>query len=256
LSATEAADFNLPMTWHSLTASEIHHIPLFGEDMVKTFDDCKSYFLLKLLLLPYITWLDHSILECLALSSQNTVAKNILEQFTSSTDYTKPITSYPIPSPSQLMIPLDGSDYTLVATQCDFEFKSLVLQNVVDIRNVLVKLWQITPHAIQLTAVHEQERLLYWMIPKSVAGLIASRTPDIQYELWENGIVMCAIFPVDFFSLCYTEIKPGPFSLLNFKVYVSVMYCLQVAHFYFVHAVFPADQYALFSVQMLIEKFC
>ena len=172
------------MTWHSLMASETHQIPLFGEKLVKKFDNCKSYFLLKLLFLPYITWLDHSILERLVLSSQNTVAKNILEQFTSSINYSLPVISYPIPSPSQLMIPLDGSEYTLVATQCDFEFSSVVLQKVVDIKSALTELWQITPHAIQLTAVHIQESLLYWLIPKSVVGLIADRTPRIQYELW------------------------------------------------------------------------
>ena len=208
------------MMWHSLMASENHHIPLFSEKLLKKFDDFKSYYLLKVLLLPYVTWLDHSILQRLVHSSQSMVAKNVLEDFTSSIDYTQPITSYPIPSPSQLMIPLNGSDYTLVATQCDFEFKSLVLQKVVDLRSVSIELWEITPHAIQLTAAHEQERLLYWMIPKSVAGLIADRMPYIQYKLWKNGIILCTVFPVDFFSLdCnQTFMKSGPFSLLHTQV--------------------------------------
>ena len=208
------------MGLHSLNASETHHIPLFGEELLKKIDQCKSYLLLKLLLLPYITWLDYSILQHLVLFSQSKAAERILDDFIFSIDYTQPITSYPIPSPSQLMIPLDGSDYTLVATQCEFEFNSLVLQKVVDVRNVLIEQWQITPHAVQLTAVHVQERLLYWMIPKCVVELIADRTPHIQYKLWKSRIVMCAIFPVNFSSLDYPEsaVKSGPFSLLNSEV--------------------------------------
>ena len=201
-------------------ASETHCISLFSEEFLKKFDIHKSYLLLKVLLFPYMTWLDHSILQHLVQSSQSVEAKNILKDFISSINYSLPITSYPIASPSQLMIPLDGSDYTLVATQCEFEFKSLALQKVVDVRNVLIDQWQITPHAIQLTAVHDQEKLLYWMMPKSVAELIANRTPDIQYKLWTYGIVMCTIFQVDIFSCGYTEVvtKPGAFSLLNTKV--------------------------------------
>ena len=208
------------MGLHSLNASETHHIPLFGEELLKKIDQCKSYLLLKVLLLPYITWLDYSILQHLVLFSQSKSAERILDDFIFSINYTLPITSYPIPSPSQMMIPLDGSDYTLVATQCEFECNSLVLQKVVDVRNVLIEQWQITPHAIQLTAVHEQERLLYWMIPKCVAELISGRTPHIQYELWKNGIVMCTILPVNFSSHDYPEstAKLGPFSLLNSEV--------------------------------------
>ena len=210
----------MPIRWHSLNASETHNIPLFGEELLKKIDQCKSYFLLKVLLLPYITWLDHSILQHLVLCSQSKAAERILDDFIFSIDYTQPITSYPIPSPSQLMIPLDGSNYTLVATQCEFEFSSLALEKVVHVRDVLIELWEITPHAIQLTAVHIQERLLYWMIPKCVAGLIADRTPLIQYKLWKNRIVMCTIFPVNFSSPGYPEsaAKSGPFSLLNSEV--------------------------------------
>ena len=208
------------MGLHSLNASETHHIPLFGEELLKKIDQSKSYLLLKVLLLPYITWLDHSILQHLVLFSQSKVAERILDDFIFSIDYAQPITSYPIPSPSQLMIPLDGNDYTLVATRCEFEFNSLVLQKVVDVRSVLIEQWQITPHAIQLNAVHVQERLLYWMIPKCVAELIADKIPHIQYELWKNGIVMCTIFPVNFSSPGYPEsaAKSGPFSLLNSEV--------------------------------------
>jgi len=218
------------MICHSLMASETHRIPLFSEKLVKKLDKWISCFLLKVLLLPCVTWLDHSVLQRLVQSSQNLAAKNILEDFISSIDYSVLITSYSIASPSQLMIPTDGSDYILVATQCDFEFESLVLKKVVAVRDVLIEQWQITPHAIQLTAVHIQEKLLYWMVPKSVAGLIADRTPSIQYNLWKNNIVMSTIFPVDTFSN-KTVIKFGPFSLLNStKVRNVVVMCSYCVH--------------------------
>ena len=216
------------MIWHSLMASEVHHIPLFSEALLKKFDHCKSYILLKILVLPYISWLDHSLIQWFVLSSQSTIAKKILNTFDESIDCKKLLLSYPIPAPSQLMIPLDGSDYTLVATKCDFDFTQATLQKIIDIRNDLVKLWEITQHAVQLTAIHIQERYFYWMIPRSVAKLIANKTPQIQYELLKNGIIMCSIFPMDFCSH-YSEatvIESGPFCLLHMKVLCMTSYCL------------------------------
>jgi len=217
---SQIPNLNLLMIYQSLRASEVHCIPLFSEKMVEKINNCKSLLLHKVLLLPYITWLDHSILQCLVESSQNMEANNILKDFISSIDYSQLITSYPIASTSRLMIPLDDNDYTLVATKCEFEFKNMLLEKVVDIRNVLIHQWKITPYAIQFVAVHVQERLLYWMIPKSVAGQIADRTPDIHSKLWKSGIVTCTIFPVDFFLIHYDEaaFKSDPFSFLSSKV--------------------------------------
>ena len=229
-STSDEPTFNLPMTLQNLMASEVHHIPLFAGTLLKKFDTYKSFILLKILLLPYISWLDHSLIRQLVLSSQRTIAKKILDTFDGSIDYEQSLLSYPIPAPSQLMIPLDGSDYTLVATKWDFDFRLATLQKVVDIRNDLIKLWEITQHAVQLTAIDIQERYLYWMIPKSVTKLIADKIPRIQYELWKNGIIMCSIFPVDFYSHYHeaTVIESGPFCLLHTKVLCMTSYVCTV----------------------------
>ena len=225
LSSSDVLTFNLSMTLQGLMASEVHHIPFFSEAMLKSYDSCKSYFLLQILILPYITWLDHSLLRRLVSSSKSMVAKKILDAFDESVDYKQSLSTYPIPAPSQMMIPLDGCDYTLIATKCDFDFENAMLQKVVDIKNVLKDLWEITQHAIQLTAMHIQERYLYWMIPKSVVELIAEKTPQIQYELWRNEITMCSIFPSDFYSCCRvtTVIEPGAFCLLHTEVVCEVL---------------------------------
>ena len=204
----------------SLMASETHRISLFSERLLSLFSDCNSYLLLKAILLPFMTWLDHSILKKLVSASNCTWAMDMLNQFDSSIDYSQPITSYPIPSPSQLMIPLDGSDYTLVATKCNSNFEEKTLQIIVDIRDLLTKKWEITTHAIQLVGIHIKYGVLYWMIPRSVVSLIEENLVHVQYELWKNGIAMTSIFPSSPFMVenDMMFMKSSPFSLLISKV--------------------------------------
>jgi len=142
-----------------------------------------------------MTWLDHSILTHLVLVSQCEIAAELLQQFESLIDYTQPITSYPIPAPSQLMIPLDDSDYTLVATICDYCLEEETLQRIVDIKGLLVEKWEITDHALQLMAMHITQRILYWMIPKCVASMVEDKINDNAHYDHELCQIM-TVFPL------------------------------------------------------------
>ena len=90
--------------------------PLFTKHWLRKI---KSLFLFKIYLLPFITWLDYSILKKLVMSSGSQDALKLLNLF----DYKihsyciQPIGSFPIPPPSQLTIPLDDSEYTLLAME-------------------------------------------------------------------------------------------------------------------------------------------
>ena len=218
LSATEKLSFDLIGK-----CSDIN--PLFAEQWLKSIGDYKSLYFFKVYLLPFITWLDYSILKELVAASGSEDAQQLLNLFDSkiSSYSNQPITSFPILSPSQLMIPLDDSGYTLLAMKfCppsggDSTQGVMTLQDVMDIKLIMKYKWVIRSHeihSIQLAAVHTKLQLLYWMIPKNLVEVIESNlAPD-----WKSGITMMAVLPVNFYKLedNSSEKLEGPFSLLNF----------------------------------------
>ena len=183
--------------------------------------DCKSLFLFKIYLLPLITLFDHSILKDLVEASGSNSAKQLLDLFDSKVNSycNEPITSFPIPYPSQLMLPLDDSEYTILSMKFRPPYRSNVtqgifLRDVVNIKQTMKLKWKIRTHDIQLVAVHARLELLYWMIPKFLVELIEG---DLVHD-WKSGIVMIAVLPANFQSLedKYNEKIEGPFSSLNY----------------------------------------
>ena len=195
--------------------------PLFTEQWLKKVE---SLFLFKIYLLPFITWLDHFILNELVVASGSEDAQQLLNLFDSKINsyYSQPITSFPILSPSQLMIPLDDSEYTLLAmkfchpSRGDSTQGMIILQDVMDIKLIMKHKWEMSSHeihSIQLAAVHTKFELLYWMIPKYLVKVIKNNLVHV----WKSEIIVMAVLPANFHSLeDNSEILKGPFSSLNF----------------------------------------
>jgi len=217
LSAADKLLYNLTEECQKLMASSMHEVSLFNEQFLKKLNNVSSYFMLKLILLPFMSWLDHSVLWQLVLASKNEVAMRLLKQFNSLIDYTRPFISYPIPAPSQLMIPLDDSDYTLMTTKCDCNLEEVSLQRIADMKALLISKLEITDHAMQLMAVHINQKTLYWMIPKCILSNLKDKLnyDSIQYNLRKGGIIMSTVFPVRFHlsEKNTTLTKPGIFSI-------------------------------------------
>ena len=217
LPATDKISFEIVTKCHSLMASETHNIPLFAEPFLSKLVSCKSIFLLKVLLLPFLSWFDHSILK--ELTSDDDSVTDLLTQFDSLIDTNKPITAYPIPTLTEMMIPLDDR-FTVVATKSSRNLESGSLKEIVYIKAVLIEHWEITEHAIQLIAVCNKLNYLYWIVPKCVVSVIAnlSHSYEIQCKLWERGITITAILP-DIFTddhvIMQQLITGGPFSVLG-----------------------------------------
>ena len=198
LSATEKFSFDLIGKCNDINSS------FMGKWCNEIFD-CKSLFLFKIYLLPLITWLDHSILNDLVVASGSYKARYLLDLFDSKINsyYNKPITLFPIPHPSQLMLPLNDSDYTILSikfrppSRGDATQGIIFLQDVMDIKLTMKRKWAIRNHDIQLVAVNARLELLYWMIPKFLVELIER---DLVFD-WRSGIVMMAILPANFQSL-------------------------------------------------------
>ena len=101
----------------TLMASDVHQIPLFTSEFMNKLINCTYPFVFKMYLLPYISWFDCSILRQLINFGSNKKALKVVNHFIDSLDYNKPITSYDVPEFSQLVIPLDDSQHTLLVTK-------------------------------------------------------------------------------------------------------------------------------------------
>ena len=215
LSAADNISFNFANKCRSLMASDTHNIPLFTESFVNKLVNCKSVFLLKALLLPFLSWFDHSILKELA--SESDSVTDLLTQFDSLVDTDKPISEYPIPALSQMMIPLDDR-FTIVATKSFCNLENSNLKDIMNIKAALIGQWEITDHAIQLIAICNKLNYLYWTVPKCVHIIThSSHNYEIQHKLWQKGITMTAVLP-DLYSddlNIKEQFTGGPFSVLT-----------------------------------------
>ena len=172
--------------------------------------------------MPFVTWLDHSILNKLVEASSSEDAQQLLNLFDSKINsyWIQPITSFPIPPPSQLMIPLDDSEYVLLAMKICLTSQDdtrIVLEDVIDIKLTLKCQWQIHRHdscRFQLVAVNTKLRFLFWIIPKYYVKMVNS---NLVHE-WRSGIIKTTVLPANFYIGDSNKEKfKGPFSsLLDF----------------------------------------
>ena len=206
---------------HTLMASDVHNIKLFTDNFIKKLSKCSHSGLLKIYLLPFITWLDNTILIKLATVYEKVSVLDALElfgKFTKIIDDTEPIKSYPIPTFSQLIIPLDDSEYTIVAVKTFQDCSELILKDIVDVKEFLKSHWELTPHALQLAAIDYHYNYMYWMIPKQVQYLVENRMNQEQHELWSKGIIQIVLLPSNFFSAnnCFNQqVINNPFNFYH-----------------------------------------
>ena len=210
----------------ALMASEIHNIKLFTDSFIKKLLKCSQSNLLKVYLLPFITWLDNTILRELVTAYEKVDSLEMFCKFNCIIDYNQPITSYPIPTFSQLIIPLDDSEYTIIASKTIQNCEELILKDVVDVKEFLQSHWELTDHAIQLVAVDYFTNFIYWMIPKQVQPLVENKLNYEQHELWHGGIVMAIILQNDYFSADNDQqMLNNPFNLSNHLLQDSIKVC-------------------------------
>ena len=183
----------------TMMASDVHKIPLFTSDFMNKLSNCTYPFIFSIYLLPFMNWFDHSILKELVKSS-NKEALKCIDQFVLDVDYNKPIAACPIPEFSQLVIPLDNSDYTLLATKSVKSFNELTLKDLADIKRLLVQRLEITNHAVLLTGLNNTSYCIYWLIPSQIRPLVKDKINQDQLKLWDKGIVLMMLLPVDFFA--------------------------------------------------------
>jgi len=148
---------------------------------MKKLFNCSNFNLLKFYLLPFNTWLDNTILIELAKSYENIDLLKQFCKFISVIDESEPITSYPVPTYSQLIVPLDDSEYTIIAIKTFQNCSKLVLKDIKDVQEILISNWELTAHAINLAAIDYSHNFIYWMIPKQVQQLVLDKLSNGLY---------------------------------------------------------------------------
>ena len=184
----------------TLMASAIHHIPLFTSEFMKKLISCTYPFIFKMYLLPYMNWFDCSLLKQLVILADNKEAILMVNEFVNSLDYSKPVTSYHIPEVSQLLIPLDSSDYTLLVTIHAKSIDELTLQDMLDIKKALISTLEILDYAVQLSAIHIKSSCVYWLIPNKLQSLIEGKFNQYQLKLFDEGIIFIKLLSIKFLS--------------------------------------------------------
>ena len=207
-----------------LRASNADQISLFDSDFMRKLRNLPHPFILKLYLLPFMTWFDHSILRVLVDSSGNKEAIQLVDQFDSCLDYNQPIAFYDVPEYSQLTLPCKGnkSEFTLLVTKYLKSHNEIMLLDLLNVKKELTIKWEITDHSIHLVAMHSKFSYFYWLIPRKLQPLIEDKLRQDQHELWDKGITSIALLPDNYLSDDCIECKVGcKFNFMEYNAEVA-----------------------------------
>ena len=197
----------------SLMASHEHDIALFSTDYLSSLKECNETPKILQRLSPYYKWSDHSVLYALVQACNNPEASKLLQLFDSQVDLTVPITEYPVPQPIPSMAPYDTSTQTVLAVKLNTELSKMSLQQVITLRCLIQKNFEITEHSLQLMAAKCDSTILYWMIPKSISHLISSKIIQ-DSSLDGDRVQEVCVYPGTLFVRA-DILKLGSLSFLN-----------------------------------------
>ena len=197
----------------SLMASCEHGITLFSTEYLSSLKECNETPEILQRLSPYYKWSDHSVLHALVQACNNPEAAMLLQQFDSQVDLSLPITEYPVPQPIPSMAPYDTSTHTVLAVKLNAELSKFSLQQVITLRCLIQKNFEITEHSLQLMAAKRSSTILYWMIPKIISHLISSKIMQ-DSSLYGDRVQEVCVYPGTLFVRADT-LKLGSLSFLN-----------------------------------------
>ena len=196
----------------SLMASHEHDISLFSTEYLSSLKEYSQISTILQRLSPFFNWSDHSVLHELVKACNNHEAAELLQQFDSHVDMSLPITEYPVPQPIPSMAPYDSSMQTVLAVKLNSELSKFSLQQVIELRGLIQKNFQITEHCLQLMATKRSSTILYWMITKHVSHLISSKIMQ-DPSLHGDRVQEVCIYPGTLFFA--NTLKVGSLSFLN-----------------------------------------
>ena len=197
----------------SLMASHEHDISLFSTEYLSSLKECNQMSAILQRLNPCFNWSDHSVIHELVKVCNNLEATELLQQFDSQVDLSLPITEYPVPQPTPSMAPYNTAMQTVLAVKLNTELSKFSLQQVIKLRCLIQKRFQITEHCLQLMATKRSSTVLYWMITKCVSHLITSKIMQ-DPSLHDSRVQEVCVYPGTLFVNVST-LKVGSLSFLS-----------------------------------------
>ena len=219
----------------NLKASEAHNISLFSDEYLQKMNKCNFLPTFIQILSPFCTWSDHSVLTAVVNACDNLEAAMLLQQFDSQLDLSLPIIEYPVPQPVPSMAPYDNGTHTELAVKLNTELSKFSLQQVVKLRCLIQKHYQISEHSLQLQAAKSSSTILYWVVPKCITHLISSQIMQ-DPSLCEKKVEEISIYPGTLFVNAST-LKLGSLSFLNQINEMVSLHCLPSSMFIYVYMI-------------------
>ena len=200
--------------FRGLMASGAHNIHLVSdEEYLQSLNECKFAPEMLQKLSPFFTWSDHSVLTAVVKACDKAEADSLLQQFDSHVDLSLPITEYPVPQPIPSMAPYNTSTQTVLAVKVNTELNKFSFQQVIELRHLIQKNFEITGHSLQLLAAKSSSTILYWIIPKCIGHLINSKIMQ-DHSLHASRVEELSIYPGTLF-VKVSNLNLGSLSFLS-----------------------------------------
>ena len=194
---------------------------LFSENYIKSLKKSTSTTMILRRLFPYSNWYDFSFIEELIKEFNCSEGVDLLEWFYSRINKTLPMSYYPLPTPSALMIPDKSSSHFLLVMR--YTEKPFIFSHVIVLKLFLLRIFKIKSYACILLAVVNPD-ILYWLLPISVLTIVRKKILEHFDYFYTKGIIDIAISPDIIFS------KSGMLSIQSLPYFtfedkkVSILY--------------------------------
>lgn len=175
-----------------LMADHASKIPFFPKKVLQRLYKCKTVEELFLELSPYISWQRLHVLQLVVDASKCEKAKELLANFKSKIDESRSIMEY-IGPPSKRIVPARNSSEALFCTKSVRDNMSLDDSN--KIKKAIADSTGVEEYSIELTATQNGSIILYWLVVRSVIGLVIDGVHKNLTHFYNLGIVEVCIDP-------------------------------------------------------------
>ena len=176
-----------------LMADHASKIPFFPQELLHDLHECEEVDDLLLKLSPYISWQRMHVLHLVVEASKSVEARKLLADFKSKINETRSVKEYDFPPPSKKIIPSPNSPEALISTKSISDDMSL--QEANKITKALADSTGVEEHSFELTSTQSSSVILYWLVLRSVLGLIIEGVNNNLSLLYNMGIVEVCIDP-------------------------------------------------------------
>ena len=170
---------------------------IFSEDYIKSLNKSTNTAVILRRLFVYSNWYDYSFVKELIKRFNCFEGVNLLDWFYSRINKTLPISYYPLPTPSALMIPDKSSSHFLLVMR--YIEKPFIFSRIVVLKLFLLRIFKIENYACVLLAVFSPD-ILYWLLPTSLYAIVRKKILEHLDYLYTKGIIEIAISPDITFS--------------------------------------------------------